>query len=113
LKKKKEEKGGPKKEKKGGETTQAPAKEDKKASASNPLRDRIFGNHVQAYMDKIKGDSTKFKKQFGEWEVALKEAKVTKLEDLYKKLHKDIRAKPQKVKKEAKKKTKHEVDKKK
>jgi large subunit ribosomal protein L5e len=63
------------------------------------LRDRIFGGHVTAYMNQLKKeDAGKFKRQFSRWEKALAEAKVKTCEELYKKVHKSIIAKPAFVK---------------
>lgn len=84
------------------------AKADKNASA-DPHRDRIFGIHVQNYMEILKKTPEKFKKQFGgnkrratsnkvSWEECMKASKVTKLEDLYKKIHAEIRKNPDRVK---------------
>jgi large subunit ribosomal protein L5e len=59
------------------------------------LRDHIFGNHVQGYMDKLKKESAdRYSKQFSKWDAALKKAKAAKLEDLYKKAHAAIRKDP-------------------
>jgi len=104
-------KDGKDKDKKGKKDDKT-AKDDKKATGGNPLRDRIFGNHIQQYMDLIKKNDEKYKKHFSKWADCLAKAKVTKLEDLYKKAHKDIRAKPLKVKKQPGKKVTHEQDKK-
>jgi large subunit ribosomal protein L5e len=66
---------------------------------SKVLRDRIYGNHVTAYMNQLKKeDAAKFKRQFSKWEKALTEAKVKTCEELYKKVHKSIIAKPAFVK---------------
>lgn len=77
------------------------AKEVKgKAVAGNPLRDRIYGNHVQMYMDLLKKSEDKdaFKKQFSSWEKCMSACKVTKMEELYKKIHAEIRKNPDRVK---------------
>jgi large subunit ribosomal protein L5e len=63
------------------------------------LRDRIYGNHVTAYMNQLKKeDAAKFKRQFSKWEKALTDAKCKTCEDLYKKVHASIIAKPAFVK---------------
>lgn len=63
-------------------------------------RDRIMGNHVTKYMNELKKeDPEKFKRQFAKWQKALDGAKVKTCEDLYKKVHKAIRANPDRVKK--------------
>jgi len=52
----------------------------------------IFGGHVQIFYDELKKENAqRFKKQFAGWEKALAAAKVTKFEDLYKKVHESIR----------------------
>lgn len=73
-----------------------PQVKDAKKDKSNPLRDRIFGVHVQNYMDLLKkgGD---YKLQFSEWDKCLSAAKVNKLEDLYKKVHQEVRKNPKRV----------------
>jgi large subunit ribosomal protein L5e len=78
-------KGGDKKDAK------APAKG---AAASNPLRERIFGLHVQGYMDKLRKDNTAYTAQFSQWDKAVKKAGVKTLEELYKKIHAAIRSNP-------------------
>jgi len=78
-------KGGDKKDAK------APAKG---AAASNPLRERIFGLHVQGYMDKLRKDNAAYTAQFSQWDKAVKKAGVKSLEELYKKIHAAIRSNP-------------------
>jgi len=79
---------------KGGEK----AKEGKGATAStNPLRDRLFWLHVQKYMDELSKKPEAFKRQFSKWDKCLKDNKVTKLEDLYKKVFSEIRKNPTKA----------------
>jgi large subunit ribosomal protein L5e len=94
-------KGGDKKDAK------APAKG---APASNPLRERIFGLHVQSYMDKIKGDASAYQAQFSKWDKAVKKAGVKTLEELYKKVHAAIRANPARKASGKKHTVKHVVD---
>jgi large subunit ribosomal protein L5e len=92
------------------------AKKDKKAgdkkdaSTANPLRDRIFGQHVQTYMDLLKKDAALFKKQFSKWEGALIKSGAKSLPELYKKVHAGIRANPIKPKKDTKPKTATKTD---
>jgi len=63
------------------------------------LRDRIFGVHVNTYMNALKKENAqKFSRQFGKWEKALTASKCKTLEDLYKKVHASIIAKPDRVK---------------
>lgn len=62
-------------------------------------RDRIFGVHVDKYMKHLKeADADDFKLQFSKWSDALKNAKVTSVEALYKKVHADIIKDPVQVK---------------
>lgn len=57
--------------------------------------DHIFGGHVQEWMDKLKEKSdADYKKQFSVWDACLKTAKVSSVEDLYKKVHAEIRKNP-------------------
>lgn len=64
------------------------------------LRAHIFGNHVSAYMNMLKKeDPGKFKRQFSRWEKCLSAAKAKTCEDLYKKVHAAIIAKPARAKK--------------
>jgi large subunit ribosomal protein L5e len=93
-------KGGDKKDAK------APAKA---APATNLLRERIFGLHVQKYMDLIRKDTTTYNSQFSHWDKAAKKAGVKTLEELYKKVHAAIRANPTR-KVAAKKTVKHTTD---
>jgi large subunit ribosomal protein L5e len=97
-----------------GKETKGAKKEDKapaKTASGNPLRDRIFGVHVQNYIDKLKKEnSDAYKRQFSKWDKALTEAKVKTLEELYKKVHAAIRANPARVAKPKKGPTKHTLD---
>jgi large subunit ribosomal protein L5e len=62
-------------------------------------RDRIFGNHVNTYMNQLKKeDPERFKRQFKNWEQCITAAKVKTLEELYKKVHAAINANPDRVK---------------
>lgn len=62
-------------------------------------RNRIFGNHVTNYMNQLKKeDAAAFKRQFSVWEKCLASNKVKNCEELYKKVHKAIIAKPDRVK---------------
>ncbi len=67
-------------------------------------REHIMGLHVQKYMDILKKkDKSLFDKQFSKWAAAMSKAKVTSLEDLYKKAHAAIRKDPtRKITKNAK-----------
>jgi len=75
-----------------------------KKGTGNPHRDRIFGQHVQTYMDHIKKDEKRYTKQFSLWDKCLKATETKKLEDLYKKVHAEIRKNPDRVSKKPKKK---------
>ena len=67
-------------------------------------RDHIFGNHVQGYMDFLKKEKKeKFALQFSKWEAAITKNKVKTLEELYKKVHAEIRKAPTRPAKDPKK----------
>lgn len=79
------------------------------------LRDRIFGNHIQEYMDTLKKskNSNDYNQKFSQWDKCLKNAKVNKIEELYKKVFAEIRKNPAKApakKKEQKKVTRDTKD---
>ena len=100
---KEKKKGGDKGEKKekGDKKTDAPVvadKKDTKTAPGNPLRERIFGVHVQKYMDILSKNKESFAKQFSKWDACLKAAKVTKVDELYKKVFAEIRKNPAKAK---------------
>ena len=79
-------------------------KEDDKNSKFDPaiLRKYIFGGHVASYMKLLqKEDPEAYKRQFSKYIAA--GISADKIEDLYKKAHAAIRAKPDHVKKAAKK----------
>jgi len=78
---------------------------DKESFNAKTHRARIFGEHVQSYMKKLKGDD--FKKQFSNWDKCLKDAKVDSVDKLYTKIHDEIRKNP--VKDAKKKKEKQPV----
>ena len=59
------------------------------------LRERIFGHHVQAWMDAYDKKKDKQDYQFSQWKKCLKDAKVKTVEDLYKKVHTEIRKNPE------------------
>jgi large subunit ribosomal protein L5e len=62
-------------------------------------KERIFGTHVTTYMNAVKKeDPAKYKVLFSQWDKCLTAAKVKTCEDLYKKVHKAIIAKPDRVK---------------
>merc|ERR1711879_546852 len=58
-------------------------------------KDRIFGCHIDDYMEKLKEQSDDdFNKQFSKWNKCLSDAKLESCEDLFKKVHDGIRADP-------------------
>merc|ERR1712226_457547 len=58
-------------------------------------KDRIFGCHIDEYMEKLKEQSDDdFNKQFAKWNKCLSDAKLESWEDLFKKVHDGIRADP-------------------
>jgi large subunit ribosomal protein L5e len=77
-----------------------------KATASwepKVMRDHIFGNHIQNYMDELKKDSKdRYDRHFSKWDAAIKKSKAKNLEDLYTKCHAAIRKDPKHSKKENK-----------
>jgi len=67
------------------------------------LRDHIFGNHIQIYMDLLKKESKdRYDAHFSKWDAALKASKCKNLEELYTKAHAAIRKDPIYKKKENK-----------
>lgn len=65
---------------------------------ANVHKGRIFGSHVTEYMNKLKvEDPTKFKAQFSQWSKCLSAANAKTCEDLYKKVHAAVIAKPDRV----------------
>lgn len=58
------------------------------------LRDRIFGVHVQKWMDTYTKKKDAQPHQFSEWKNCLKNAKVKSIEELYKKVHSEIKKNP-------------------
>lgn len=82
----------------------APAKDNKKkGKEGDPLRDRIFGLHVQKWMDEYTKRKDAQPHQFSKWKECMKKAGVKSLEDLYKKVHAAIRKDPLKKGKKAEK----------
>ena len=63
------------------------------------LRERIFGKHVQAWMDAYAKKKDKQDYQFSQWKKCLADAKVKTVEDLYKKVHAEIRKNPDRAEK--------------
>jgi large subunit ribosomal protein L5e len=75
-------------------TDKKDAKAPAKGAPQNLLRERIFGLHVQKYMDLIRKDTDSYTAQFSKWDKTVKKAGVKTLEELYKKVHAAIRANP-------------------
>ena len=82
------------------------AVEQEKAKASySPKEHRahIFGEHVQAYYEKLsKGNADAFKKQFSRWTEALKKSGAKSISELYTKAHEAIRKAPASAAKKSK-----------
>jgi len=65
-------------------------------------RDRIFGTHVDQFMETLKEESEEsYLKQFSHWDKCLKSNKVKTVEDIYKKVHASIAKDPSFAKKKA------------
>jgi large subunit ribosomal protein L5e len=65
-------------------------------------RVRIFGGHIDEYMEKLKQeDEGKYMKQFSKWVGCLQKAGVESVEDLFEKVFESIRADPVKVQKKS------------
>jgi large subunit ribosomal protein L5e len=74
---------------------------EKTASSYEPkvLRERIFGGHVTTYMNKLKKeDAAKFTRQFSQWEKCMTALKMKTCEEVYKKVHEDIKKNPDRKK---------------
>lgn len=67
--------------------------EDKKTTYNAEVhRDRIFGCHIDEYMEKF--EETETNKQFKKWKEVLKKNGVDSVEAMFEKLHEQIRANP-------------------
>lgn len=68
----------------------------KEVKGTNALKERIFGKHVQNYMDLFAKDKDREgnDQQFKQWQACLKKAGVKTVEELYKKIHAEIRKNP-------------------
>jgi large subunit ribosomal protein L5e len=83
--------------KKGGKPAKGGKKEED-TPAPLALRERIFGQHVQDYMNILtKKSKDAYINQFSKWDKCMKDAGVTKVEDLYKRVFEDIRKKPERA----------------
>lgn len=60
-------------------------------------RDRIFGCHIDEYMEKFQ--ETETNKQFSKWKQVLKDAGVDSVEDMFTMIHEKIRADPARAEK--------------
>ena len=61
-------------------------------------RAKIFGLNIEEYMDRLEEeDKAKYQKQFSKWDKCLKDNKLDSLEELYKKVHEQIRKNPDRV----------------
>ena len=63
------------------------------------LRDRIFGKHVQTWMDQYAKKKDKQDYQFSQWKKCLKDTGCKDIESLYKKVHAEIRKNPDRAEK--------------
>jgi len=80
-----------------------PGYDEKNPEADNPkLRERILGGHVDKYLKALKG-TEKLNVQFKRWLDNLAKSGAKSVEELYKKVHAEIRKSPEHVKKEGKK----------
>lgn len=72
----------------------------KEEKGTNALKQRIFGTHVQKYMTAFAADKERSgnDQQFALWKACLEAAKVKTVEELYKKVHAEIRKNPLKPK---------------
>ena len=77
----------------------------KEVKGTNALKERIFGKHVQEYMDSFAKNTerTGNNQQFNVWKACLKTNNVKTTEELYKKIHAEIRKNPSAPKKSDKK----------
>jgi len=74
---------------------------DKPEADNKVLRERVLGVHVDKYIAKLKG-TDKQSVQFKRWLECLKTAGAKSVEELYKKIHAEIRKSPEHVKKTVK-----------
>lgn len=88
FKEEEKKKGGDDKKKSGGE------KKATKAKSKTPFRDRLFGVHIQNYMNDLSKDNKAYTRQFSKWDKCLKDAKVKTVEELYKKIFAEVRKNP-------------------
>lgn len=61
-------------------------------------RAKIFGTNIDEYMEKLEEENKeKYKRQFSRWDKCLADNKIDSLEELYKKIHAEIRKNPDRV----------------
>ena len=78
------------------------ATKDKNVYNAEVHRARIFGAHIDEYMDKLKEEGEEgYMKQFKKWDETLKKAGVEGVEDLFEKIFEGIRNDPGKTKKKS------------
>jgi len=77
-----------------------PSSGDAKKGGKSLLRERIFGHHVQTWIDILKNE--KNTTQCKKWQKCLTDNKVKNTEELYKKVHAAIRASPARPNKQKK-----------
>ena len=73
--------------------------EDEEEFDGSVLRDRIFGKHVQTWMDQYDKKKDKQEYQFSQWKKCLKDSGCKDIESLYKKVHAEIRKNPDRAEK--------------
>jgi large subunit ribosomal protein L5e len=78
------------------------AKKDDEKSDDKVHRGRIFGTHVDTWINKLKNNKVKYDLQFSKWQKTLTDTNSGSIEKLFTKLHDDIRKNPD-FKKKAKK----------
>jgi len=65
-------------------------------------RTRIFGAHVDGWINKLKTNKNRYDLQFSKWQKTLADAKVDSVEKLYTKIHEEIKKNPEFTKKPVK-----------
>ena len=85
---------GKKEEKKKEEKKKKEKADDDEEFDGTLLRERIFGKHIQDWMNAYEKKKDKQDYQFSQWKECLKKAGVKTIEELYKKVHAEIRKNP-------------------
>ena len=88
-----------KKEDKKVEEKKKKADDEEEEFDGSVLRDRIFGKHIQTWMDQYEKKKDKQPYQFSEWKKCLAASGCKDIESLYKKVHAEIRKNPEKPEK--------------